>query len=1075
MTRLVRYGLAALGLGLMGCGQNVTPVPTRNLDRPTDLTFACVQVDPSTGTLSGRSMAACPAPLTTQDRDLVRNQAGDPTIRQRGLFAFFTNSGRGEAGAVDLDLSRLLDLDPSNAGYGMIPVGLLPESLSASPDGCVVATANSGSCDLGLLDVPRAVALDFASASPSSGAGPVVRRVRLVAADGRGILSRPGKVAFLGSADADEPLCASAGRAVGGAVLPRPALVSLPGCDVVALVNVPGVGDVGATAAATVVSAMQVTASGLRDVTASLPDVCPVECGAPADAGLDRASVALSDGGALADGGAGATPAAGGYFIESLAVLPDGSRLYAGGARAPFVTAIDIDGTSGLRVPSNGGRIALHERPVGVTGLRLSIEPYAPAALAVPGSSAGWVGARGEFLYAITTDGGIRVIDVERRQAELGGRERECDVNVDPGWVARAGALVRADQPCFLVPETPDEPRWPRRVGTKGPGIEIPPISAAPNAPPPFVRDVAFANVEAAEVVVSSTFSPFNPDVLNGGFAFVLTSNGSVLTVNLGQLPEAYQAPTLPGGLLRDYENTPPLTHSFRNAAIVKLTDAVGRALGPPRLSTQPATTFPTDVAFPVRNLPRLDLAPRLERLVTNDPAFNPAVELPGSSSLVATWVYFPSPEVVDPQVYNLAWQGALPFSRRSSATVTALPTDLPASGDPIATVEDPGADNCRAGARPGDLFELLGCGGDLDCSPDGSSLCIRAEAAAEGICLPRSEVETLRTRCAPFFGSRRRYAISAVDKTHLTLASLPDEVVRPALRQCTTDADCGSSGSGSPWRCVSLNEGEPRRCLMPCEPRPSACRTGFVCAPWRVNAAGTGLDNLCVEAPPPDPACIPPHTVYRLAAGRSYVLSGNYTPVTPQLVARADGRCAPNPELDPRRQTRLALDAPLCANLPATLQTQDILVRSDAQSVGANPCLFEAPGAPTDDATAASHVKAFWDNGQFRTVITNLEYPAGDGVNVSFTVLGGFVPTIGTPDAYSSVAVPVRLITGPTRIDPPGQPPMAPGYPSPYLFFLDEGRAGTSGNRGQILRFSSRTARFDSTLTGSGSGFVVQ
>jgi len=67
---------------------------------------------------------------------------------------------------VDIDKGRLIDLDPGVFGFNLAPVGAMPEALSASADGCWVASANRDSCDLGLVD-PSLLLASLLSARPN--------------------------------------------------------------------------------------------------------------------------------------------------------------------------------------------------------------------------------------------------------------------------------------------------------------------------------------------------------------------------------------------------------------------------------------------------------------------------------------------------------------------------------------------------------------------------------------------------------------------------------------------------------------------------------------------------------------------------------------------------------------------------------------------------------------------------------------------------------------------------------------------------------------------------------------------
>src|SRR5205814_1507017 len=73
---------------------------------------------------------------------------------QPHTLALVTQSARGELAVVDALANVLVDTRPNTPGFGFVPVGLLPEHVRASEDGCLAVTANTDSCDLAAIDVP---------------------------------------------------------------------------------------------------------------------------------------------------------------------------------------------------------------------------------------------------------------------------------------------------------------------------------------------------------------------------------------------------------------------------------------------------------------------------------------------------------------------------------------------------------------------------------------------------------------------------------------------------------------------------------------------------------------------------------------------------------------------------------------------------------------------------------------------------------------------------------------------------------------------------------------------------------
>ncbi len=974
------------------CGQDPIIVPVRNLDRPSDMAFACLSVSGAPGPekVSGRPMAECHPPGTAHRPVDVKKP------RVLGTFGFVPNTGRGELAVVDLDANLLVDLDPAQPGFGTLPIGPLPESLAASQDGCRLVTANRGSCDLTFIDTARLMTGTFQAKPPATEPGPVAERIAPRTASGRLLSAAPHEVVFLPQplkgADGAENLCGAAAYAGNGKErVPWRALASFPGCDLVALLDLPS---------GRVVSAVYVRADAVEDAGAE--PICPAECGSAAGAGTGR------------------------MLVGSLALLPDGKRVYVGGAGAPFLMALDVS-AEGLKEPPGGGRIALAEAPGGVTRLRLSVDPFAPAD---DGALGRFLGARGEFLYAIALDGSVRVVDVGRRR-QGDGKERECDVNIDPQAVADIpGASSRG---CFAITDDPQATRLPRVATARGPGIRIP--ATVLDLPPPVPRDVAFASVVVP--VMSS-------QGLDGHFGFLLASTGNTYVVNVD--------PTVRTGDL-----TPPLSHSFRNAAT---------SLGPPSLTDLPDRTFTqTDVAFPTRVTvgqlqgPRLDATPSESQM---DPR--------------PSFMRFADPRVVIPQGWTVVWEGVLPGSSSTAGRVTGARADPASAG----VLDDLGGDFCETGTQALDIVVLVGCVEDADCLPRGtqSQVCRQASPGARGLCFPaasRSDEELMR-RCARHVTSRMRYEVVQASKTRLELGLKLDEVPKPpldpmtSLDACAKDEDCAvSPPTFAGFECLQVRTGEPKRCVKRCiAPRADdrACRVGHVCE----DVSGSLVGPLCVEGPPLDATCWPQTASYRVQAGKSFLVTGSAPPLI-RTAREEGGRCVPDDSRNPLLSNRIPLAAPHCSNVEDGTKTSDALAQAPAAAQGwGNPCLFRSPNG--DAAEMAT--KALFANHQFRFVLTNLDQYAGDGLAIRFNVGGGFVPMVvefpGSGEIIVSLGV--RIVTG------PGEAPALPETvttgvyaPFPYLYVVDQGRAfSTPGGRGQVLRFNPRPPnglppRFESNL----------
>jgi hypothetical protein len=528
---------AGVALGI-ACSSTPTVIPTKNMDRPTDMTFVCLAMRDSE--LTGRPMSEChqrniPDPATTSNDQRVR-----------GTFAFIPNAARGELAVGDMDIGRLLDLTPAAPGYGMLPIGGDPESVASTNDGCWVATANRSTCDLTLVDPSRLLAGTFAqggvAATPATAAGLSAQRLAIKTGSGRVLRSSLGEIAFLPGAVPET--CGGSDGAK--------AVVTFPGCDMVALLDLSF-----SSASATITSAFYVGPNGARPAGAE--PVCPSDCGS--------AEVATSDPGQSADGGvdggavdAGAGPSSSTTRLQPLALMPDGNRVYVAALGDRAVTSLEIS-DAGLGNPMRFQLDGRDVDPLGVNRLRLGVDPYA-------GANGQFLSGRGgQFLYAFTADNSVRVVDISTTPPT------ECDVNV-----VTAGLAEGAVSACFPVGAG-----YRRRPLAQGPGLRVP-VFTNPDSPPPLPRDISFADLQP----VATT----NPHALSGQFGFLLASNGQVYVINVA--PRGVDSDT------KDYEENQTPTHSFREVRDVGngLPTALSVLIAPQRPVVAADQAFATSASF---------------------------------------------------------------------------------------------------------------------------------------------------------------------------------------------------------------------------------------------------------------------------------------------------------------------------------------------------------------------------------------------------------------------------------------------------------------------------------------------
>lgn len=999
---------------LANCGQEPTVIPSRTLDRPTDLAFLCTYAVPfgERRVVSAATIGRCTDPLAP-------GESRDPTsaARTMGLMGVITNSARGELGAVDFDRNRMVDLDPAVPGFNMLPVGQLPEALSVSPDGCKTVTANRGSCDVSLVDNSRLFAGVFEDGEAVTGPGAVSTRLAVLT-DGGPLRSRPGEIAFLPG-----PTAASAAKScqlagsVGadGAVKPWRAVMTFPSCGLVGLVEFPS---------GRLVSSAYVRATGLED--AGTNPQCPVDCGA-----IDVASVATLDAGAGVDGG-GVAPN-GRVAAEALTFLPYVADATATGGQTLYLGARDADIVLPVRV-TNDGRLVqarpplrLAEQPQGVFRLRASVQPYAPTDRAFVGN------AEAKFVYAIAGDGSVRVINIS--PADVGGAEVECDANIDTKALATQGGL---DSKCLPVGIG-----LPRTLRARGPGIQVPPLAAGPDLQPPHAIDVTF--FQATPAANADTTG----SVYNGAYAYVLLSNSDILVVNLFTMQPVELAPE---------SRKPPFSHSLRNALSFVDLDKGGQR---PRVTNAPtASVDDSDVPFASRPTLSRDLVPRIEgyKTVTMDGGEPDKYCSPEAPPTV--YACFDRPEETVPQTWVAIWEGTLPGAGR--ATGRLANRSVPGV---VGVWEDVGAAFCASGVQAGDVVRLDGCLVDRDCGDPDDFACVAKVAGVAGLCTRKKDEAAFRQnpRCEQLLLSRRRYEVAYAGPNELGLALKLQELPRPSIATCTTNADC-ASGNGR-YECLEPVAGQGARCVVPCDNNVE-CDPGFVC-----ESAGSPARQYCVEAPLPDPLCLAETTAYEVQAGKAFLVRGSFTPSFPTTVD-VNGVCQPLASRNPRFANRIPFSAPHCSNLADGVTPDVRLLRQSpaAETVAGNPCLFMSLNGDETAATdptikGRSHVHALFENPEVRFIVTNLEQNFGDGATVQFTVRGGFRADQIVTNIQPQIAVPTMLLTGPTFVpaikdDNKEQPAIYP-----YVYMVDSGLLGAS-QRGQILRIDTRRAKYDVSVS---------
>lgn len=497
--------LALIGVASTACNNRQSViVPNRVLDRPTDMVVACMRQDPDTGEITPTSIDICI----------------EATCDDLRLIGFVANSERDSVAMFSKCANTVLDMDPATPGAQLISAGKVPSSLTISTGeitGCFAVSANLGSCDLSLFDVPGLAAYAFDDV-PVRDPSELVSSLTPTRGDGSPLGARPGQVLAtppelsnsllfgdLGDTTGGETGGAGTGGAgTGGAVLstcdperPGSVYVTFPSCQLIAEVDL---------RTQRILQSRQFVTdpdSGAISVKDTGVDPsCPIDC---PELFADQPEVLKN-----ADPGdvEGVYPSAM-SLVSPVAEPQDDAdleirdhALYVGGLGADTLFELRYDGRRWLADPlqlelQDASGISVI-RPTPAMELNLDgAEPYH------------------QFLYVVAGDGSTRVVrrDFDLNRTSIG---RECDTQVDPTAV-----LDLVCHPAEFPGENPPD----RRPFARGPGIR------GPNGA--LITDWTFQKVvPSAESSIDAPSSPFGkPGVTGVG----TTSFGRIVFVTFDQ------------------------------------------------------------------------------------------------------------------------------------------------------------------------------------------------------------------------------------------------------------------------------------------------------------------------------------------------------------------------------------------------------------------------------------------------------------------------------------------------------------------------------------------------------------
>ena len=491
-----------LGLALMACNNRQSViVPNRVLDRPTDMVLACMRRDPDTDQVKPTSLDLC-------------IQSGCEDLR---LVGFIANSERDSVAMFSKCANAVLDMDPAAPGAQLIDAGKVPSSMTITTGditGCFAISANLGSCDLSLFDVPGLAAYAFDEV-PVRDPSELVTAITPTRGDGSPLGARPGQILATPPVLSNSVLFGDLEDTTGGGdedgtggtggdalstcdpERPGSVYVTFPSCQLIAEVDL--------RTQRILQSRQFVRDPDTEAITVKDTGVdpkCPIDCpelfaGQPEVLkGADPGDVD----GVYPTAMALISPVIEPQDAADLEILDH--ALYVGGLGADTLFELRYDGRRWLTDPlqlelQDASGISVI-RPTPAMELNLDgAEPYH------------------QFLYIVAGDGSTRVVrrDFDANRATIG---RECDTQVDPTAV-----LDLVCHPAEFPGENPPD----RRPFARGPGIR------GPNGS--LITDWTFQKVVAsAESSIDAPSSPFGkPGVTGVG----TTSFGRLVFVTFDQ------------------------------------------------------------------------------------------------------------------------------------------------------------------------------------------------------------------------------------------------------------------------------------------------------------------------------------------------------------------------------------------------------------------------------------------------------------------------------------------------------------------------------------------------------------
>jgi hypothetical protein len=1003
------------GAAALSCSDTtIDPGIQLNLDRPVDISFVCygrLKLNDGTFATTAQPSAWCDLrspQLSPNQREPAINPVppgqDENQTEVPSWYGFILQSASGTV-AVSRMASQpddvftssistnpsaaviVQDADPRAPGKNAISVGEEPIALVNDLSGCYEVTANAGSCDLSALDINSVLTTD--SSIP-------VRVNRMDVFNGSGVRLGAKPAAMVVQPNGKQPLGAACTATPSGV-----AYVAYPGCSLVAGVDL---------ATGKMTSGIDLTGGVAHVMTAAEVNAktCVDECrgAAPAnDVRPSSLSLQVSDRGNTTRLAIGADNAA------TLTVVDLDNATFAPLATAPLQVTLAAPTTAtgrafGVTAVSLSPQIAMGNttnaayprrnnnsttRVLTLTGSHPGsdgkpVPEFAPDPIVIPPDPIdGSPGGEGQYVYAVATDGTVRVADVLRVK-------KECDTNIDGRFVRQVTDIHKLQ--CFPVGDATNPPR---RTGARGPGIEFPaegpPVSVAivKGLDRPTTNQPAgsTSSTKLEEQFPEPQLNPPSPGMLVGFFAAVSVSSGQVFVVNVDDDdgPDVFNAvhPTdgSPGGPLYTapvHVMAHQLRDSFgdRSATTAALAtqctaaDPASTLTGGPRASSGPARNVPLNT-YPtprVNEVNKITLLPTLlqeqctgiDMSVTPNVPVGPTVvsqvQLPASEA--TRDATFPDLRSVRSESWSVTWEGALSndtFLRAIDGPVVRT-GQLRIDSKGVHLL-DPSQPFCELGVEPLDYVQLRGCNaanGDADC-PNGYTCYVHKDNRVPnlGQCMLKAEAPRLADACHDFLTTARRYSVTTTQSGELQLVPRTHVLQTTPIDGCTDDTQCQDLASyaatvrspnqpGTPaaadshtWQCRADTTRAPtatgNRCVEACATS-ADCDVGTVC----VGATGTAKTGTCMESVAPPQACVNGPQRFEVHASDAFVVTGSLSGyVHPFIVKGGAGTdasaCVRDPSAGPLKVGRIPLVAPACTT------GADPITGAVGAGFEANPC----------------------------------------------------------------------------------------------------------------------------------------